>query len=209
VGVTANAPASSRRQFVLALCAAAAFASAGCRSNFSTPDDELRAQVLDLTRENDRLRDRNAELEADLAAARRAPGDVTAETHAATPRIARIELSRLSHATDEDADGSADTLTMYVVPRDGRGRFVQMVGTLAINVSILPADADARTLERITLTPADLRNAYRSGLTGTHYTVDIPITPPSAATVLDVRVTYEDGHTGLEHTAHREIDLRW
>jgi hypothetical protein len=208
LGVILNARAASCRPLFIALCATFALATAGCRSDFSTPDDELRAEVLDLTRENDHLRDRNAELEAALATAQRAPDGMTPEIHAATPRVVRIELSRLSHASDEDGDGSVDVLTMYVVSKDGHGRFVQMTGTLAVNVSVLPPDADARTLARIALTPTELRDAYRSGFTGTHYTVTIPIAAPSTPTgILDVRVTYHDGHTGVEHTAHREIDL--
>ena len=45
------------------------------------------------------------------------------EVRDATPHVTDISIASVSHATDTDDDGRPDTLTVYVEPTDGRGRF--------------------------------------------------------------------------------------
>ena len=87
---------------------------------------------------------------------------------------------------------------------------MQLVGTLTVHVAILPADADAQTIGRFSLKPGQLRAAYRAGFSGTHYTIEVPIqlTPENTGQTCLVRVIFEDGHTGLEHSTEREIKLQ-
>ena len=100
-------------------------------------------------------------------------------------------------------------MQLYVQPVDGLGRFVQLVGHLTVHVGVLPATGDARTLGHVDLSPAELRDAYRSGITGTHYTIEIPLEDPGAAgSVCDARVHYVDGRTGRRFEAHRSIRRR-
>jgi hypothetical protein len=87
------------------------------------------------------------------------------------------------------------------------------VGTINATATLIPTDADPLTIGRVTLTPSQLRDAYRSSLTGTHYTVELPINLPDSwsrdGAVKDtfVRVIYTDGVTGQTQTAERSIAL--
>lgn len=192
----------------------------GCGNKLTSGEaDALRRKVLELEKENDLLTLRSTELEAELKRQSLAPESLPLDIRESLPALAGLEINRLSHALDENDDGISDTLEIYVEPRDGRGRFIQMTGHLSVHVAMLPADADAFTIGRLTLTPSQLREAYRSGFSGTHYTIRLPITlkPPGTTPGenLDsrvgkmclLRVIYLDGVTGIEHSARREIKL--
>src|SRR6185436_11190168 len=97
------------------------------------------------------------------------------------PHVTGIEIGRLSFAHDSDGDGRNDALTIYLNPTDGRGRFTQMVGPVSISAASVPAHADASTIGRASFTPAQVRDAYRSALTGTHYVFEVPINLTSTA----------------------------
>lgn len=198
----------------LLLSAALVLVPAGCEGvkRASRENDRLRAEVLDLKEQVQLLGDRNAELEAEL----RRPGpDLAAlppEWRANAPHVASISIGPLSHARDTDGDGRPDTLILYVRPADGRGRFVQMTGRLSGHAALLPAEGDAVTLGRVTLGPERLRDAYRSSVMGTHYTIDVPLELPDPVAGADpaeciAKVEFTDGLTGRSVTAQREINL--
>lgn len=183
----------------------------GCGSSLTSDEaDALRRKVLDLEKMNLQMSLRTTELEAELKRQSAEFGELSLEIRENTPRVARLTIGRLSHARDNDDDGRSETLLIYVDPEDGFGRFVQLVGTLTVHAAILPADRDALTIGRFTLKPGPLRAAYRSGFSGMHYTIELPIqlSPENSGQTCLVRVIFEDGHTGLEHSTEREIKLQ-
>ncbi|MHC4079705.1 MAG: hypothetical protein ACYS15_13950 [Planctomycetota bacterium] len=183
---------------------------AGCGKKASRQNDMLRARVMDLETQVEQLTDRNRELEAALAEAEAAPGELPQVVRANVPRVARIEIDRLSHALDEDGDGRVEALLVYVKPTDGLGRFVQLAGWLSVHAADLPPDAEATTLGQVTLGPAEVRAGYRTSFMGTHYSVTLPLTLPADRPEgpCTVRVIYKDGRSGRSVSAEREIDLR-
>lgn len=192
-------------------CIVPAFALSGCgQRHFANENDVLRARVLELETELTTLEKRITELEAELNAAA-TPDAIPPEIIANTPHVTGISIGRLSHLRDIDEDGTPDKLIVYINPTDGRGRFVQLAGRLSVHAALLPARAEARTIGRRLLAPAEVRAAYRSGITGTHYTIEVPVSLPEDADEFaecDVRATYDDGHTGKRFEAHRAIPLR-
>ncbi len=183
---------------------------AGCQSrNFATEGDRLRERVLELETENRQLAGRAAELETRLAAVDAGPGAVPEELRGAIPHVAEIRIDRLSHVAEPDQEGSPGILRVYVKPRDGRGRFLQLTGRLAVSAAVMPEDADAVTVGRTTLSPLEVREAYRGGWMGAHYSVELPIALPSGASEPEiiVQVTYTDGRTGRRHADQRAIAL--
>ena len=185
--------------------------TAGCGSfkKVSEENDRLRARVMELEDENRELTGRSAELNGQV---RRLTRDlpIPQEIRDATPHVADLSIATVSHATDTDNDGRPDTLLVYIEPTDGRGRFVQMVGTLSVHAATLPAGGDAITLGRVTLGPPELRDAYRSTFLGTHYTVEVPITiaDPATQTVCTVSVEFVEGYTGRRVTTQQALDLK-
>ena len=182
----------------------------GCGTrNFRNENDQLRARVLDLQQQVESLTSRTSELESALAAATASPDQISEAIRANLPYVAEISLSRLSFARDDDGDGQVDAVVLYVQPEDGLGRFTQMTGLVSAHVAILPAGADAITLGRIELDPGALRQAYRSSVTGTHYTIVVPVRTNSASSTAEAiaRVQYTDGLSGRVLSAERRIEL--
>jgi hypothetical protein len=184
----------------------------GCgHRRFANENDVLRARVLELEMETAAMKKRNTELEAELAAMTAPPASLSPEIAAATPHVTGITIGRLSHLCDDDGDGAPDKLIVYVIPADGRGRFIQLVGQLSLEAALLPTDDEPRTIARAKLSPGEVRDAYRSSFTGTHYTIEAPVSLPADAAAFekcDVRVTYDDGRSGRRFEAHRAIPLR-
>lgn len=198
-----------RRSLVVSV---AAISLLGCASGkkVARENDRLRSEVLQLKDQLRQLSRKNAEARAQL---RRVGGSLDLlppEILASTPYVTQITIGRLSHARDEDGDGRADMLILYVRPVDELERFVRMVGHVSAHAAVLPSDADAITVGRISLGPQEVRQAYRSSFAGTHYTLTVPITlagVPDEPTCI-AQVAYIDARTGICHPAQRVIDLR-
>lgn len=216
-----NKPTRPRRwALLLALAGAgAAVSPAGCRArakNFDNENDALRRQLLESRAEAERLRDESAELRAKLGeavSARDAATGPSAEVVAAMPRCTGIEIRSNSGWTGK---GSSERgVEVLVQTFDARKRFVQVAGTLIVDVTYLPVPGASGggsgeagspvTLGSVVLSPADLREAYRSSFMGTHYAVVVPTPgdlPVGGGTVV-VRAVLRDGVTGASHEATR------
>ncbi|MHC4217951.1 MAG: hypothetical protein ACYSU7_05790 [Planctomycetota bacterium] len=183
---------------------------AGCGKKASRQNDVLRARSLELEAQVRELTDRNRELEAALEQAPTDPETLPEDVRANIPHVVRVEIDRRSHALDEDGDGRADALCVYVKPSDGLGRFVQLVGYLGVHAAIVPGDADPISLGRTTLGPTEVREAYRTSFMGTHYRLTLPVTLPADLHEGSVTVTvlYTDGRSDRSVDDRHEIDLR-
>lgn len=194
----------------------------GCGSRGANVDvAAMRSRIAELEQRVGELERRNMELIGALARGDDEDGEPPAEVRANTPHVAEVSIGRRSHGRDHTGDGRADELVIYLRPKDGRGRFVQMVGAVTVSASAAPQVDDDETAEpdtaaeagrvigRRALGPTALRDAYRSGLTGTHYTVTLPLGAETSADHDEaiVRVTYRDGWTGRVHTSERRIEL--
>jgi hypothetical protein len=207
------------------VCGACMPVGSGCKRNFANQNDELRARVLDLEQENAQLKQRSSELEIQLQSIQAGPNSLPSDVQAAVPRVTTIIIEKLSFARDADGDGVPESLEIYLKPQDGLGRFVQMTGTLELTAAILPMHAEPRRIGQLTLKPAELRQAYRSSFTGTHYSISVPITlppreaepkggtqspaqnQPQAAERAHVQVRFHDALTGSTIDAERPIDI--
>lgn len=194
-----------------ALIIVALLTACGGARRASTENDRLRARVMELEDEVTALAARAAELEAELAAPppTAPPSAASEEVRRNTPHVTNLQIGRLSHLADADGDGRPEAAVLYVHPRDGRGRFVQIVGAVDVHVAVLPSDADAVTLGRVRLTPDEVRDAYRSAFTGTHYTIEVPLRAVEAEVIeCAVQLEFEDGLTGRTLTASRTVTPR-
>ena len=198
-----------RRSLTAALCTAALSTSllpacsVGGNKSLSDANDELRTKNQDLAKQITSLERERDELKVKLAeagAAAKAP--LPQEVIQAMPRVSKIELGSLSGIETKDGKKRA---VFYVEPTDGRGRFVQIVGTMTVDATWLPSQQAAvspRTLASATLSPSQIRDAYRSNFTGTHYTVELDL-PGDTPTDGDVtlRANFTDALTGQVHAA--------
>lgn len=183
----------------------------GCEGGkVSLENDELRQRVLVLERENEQLRSREQEMQIELEQESRRVESLPSEVRESVPHVTELSIGRLSHARDLDDDGRPDEIVIYLTTTDGYGRFVQAVGRVSVHAVMFPPGENALTVGLLVLDPPALRQAYRSGVSGTHYTIELPIEldedPPAPSVVVNVQ--YEDGRTGAIRSDEREISLR-
>lgn len=182
-------PQRLRRIALVSTLAATLPVFAGCRATVlkPTPADSLREQVQSLEIELARVSDRNRELEAALAkAASDAPSrTVDPDAAAAHPHLVRIVVGSASgirigpsESVDPKVHGS---LRIHVEPADGRGRFLQVTGRVSIQASMPIEGGDPILLGERSFSPIEVRDAWRSGFMGTHYTFEVPVEMPRAA----------------------------
>lgn len=185
---------------------------AGCGAKVLVPSDAdaLREELADRTSERDAARARVTELESEIARRDAANArSVNPEAAAATPALASVVISSLSSARTT-REGAA-TLAVVVVPTDGLGRFLQVTGTLEISCALLIPGAAPQPLPPRTIGPKDLRECYRSGFLGTHYTIEFPVdwTPRTgaAATGVAVSTLFTDAWTGKSFTSTATVPV--
>ncbi|MCZ6837473.1 MAG: hypothetical protein O7G85_16985 [Planctomycetota bacterium] len=180
----------------------------GCNSGkVSLANDALRLRVIELERENEQLHSREVELKTELAMDSLRDESLSSEIRQSIPHVTDIHIGRLSHARDLDDDGIPDVVVLYLTTTDGFGRFVQAVGQLSVHAVMFPPGENALTVGILVLEPTQFRMAYRASLTGTHYTIELPIEleSPLLAPSLVVNVQYLDGQTGKIRSAEKEI----
>lgn len=191
---------------VPALAVAASFLCAACSGRALVPNesDRLREELAAASDARDRAESRAKELESRLASlVRERQSEIDPEVAAALPALASVTLSsrstaRLSSADSASAQGGALSVALVVSPADGLSRFVQITGTLRLTVAALVSGAETVETTTVVTGPKALRDAYRSGFLGTHYTVECAVpwkgdAPPRA---LSVAGEFTDGLTG-------------
>lgn len=190
--------------------------SVGGNQSVSEANDLLRREKLGLESTIVTLTGEKEELRVKLAESERARGsNLPAEVLDAVPRCTGISIDSLSGFDPADPIRPATGAIIYIQPRDGRGRFVPLVGTLRATASVLPANLNAAkddqgALDRaslasshVELSPTKLRDAYRSGLLGTSYAVGLKFSTPMTdrKSKLLLRVEFIDALTGQTHHA--------
>lgn len=183
---------------------------AGCQARALVPSeaDAFRDQIRSLNGRIAALEQANSELKAELAAT--SPDQQLAEVQANIPMPVRLKVG-WGAAVEPAADAAGrGTLRLYLETLDGRGHFVQATGWLEVTTfSMPPSPSQPVGLGGVALKPSELRDRYRSGLTGTHYTIETPIDLRAAAgaeTVL-AHVTYRDGISGETLRASTVVPL--
>lgn len=199
--------------------------TAGGSKSASQANDELRRRVMALEDQKKTLEQTNAELLAKVTELSNNRGQaLPADVLAAMPRCASISISDLGTWLDPaDIAKPAASAHVSVSALDGRGRSMQGVGTLRVEILVLPPgaavvnDAGERVAKdgaaplraaKAELGPAALREAYREGLFGASYVVDMAIEPLAERNaVVLVRATFADAITGATHEATKLVDV--
>jgi len=179
---------------LLTLAALVAVLSAGCasgpqrRANARLRDDNAQLQEA-INAETLKI----SELEAQIEALRHTHPELAPE--ALVPQVAAISIGSGSGL---DPSPSDDTTVLQVMVHavDGRGRPIQLAGTL--EVQILQTHAgDAPTLVAATaLNGKQVREAWRGGPFGAHWLVEVPLPQDPAIDSLLLHVRYGDVRSG-------------
>jgi hypothetical protein len=191
----------------------------GCRfggvRSVEAENDRLRQELADRDKTVASQQGEISELKVKLAEASR--GQTTpAEALDALPRVTSIEISNLSGFEPVDPGVPATAVEVWFETQDGRGRFVQAVGTATVAALQLPpavgsgSNPEPERIASATLAPAQLRDAYRSSFTGTHYAAELKLDKPvergpGRTPSLVIRIEFKDAITGEVLKAERVI----
>ncbi|MFI4855536.1 MAG: hypothetical protein ACIAQF_11235 [Phycisphaerales bacterium JB065] len=167
--------------------------------------DQLEIELRRVTAERNELRGKLDELTAKLEAVDGVPAAVVIDS---MPRCAGIRIDRLSGLYDRDGEPGFEGIDVYLIPIDARDRFVQISGTLSVVATLYPPPGlgdQERVLARRTVKPSEIREAYRSTLLSTHYSVSLELDRPLEATegTLVLLVQFRDVLTGQTHSAEK------
>ena len=178
--------------------------ASGCGDASRQASARLRSEVHELQQELESNRLQIAELRLQLkaAAARQGlDGDVLVNT----PRVAELAISPFSGMRRDD--GGTSIIELYVTAVDGRGRPLQLVGPLEGKVVHIPMDAAPVELGHLRMTPTEVRDAWRRGLSGTSYLMRIPLAEPvpPGTRVLHAQVLHTDARTDEPHEASADL----
>ncbi len=190
--------------------------SVGCQStktNFINDDDRLRQENLALHEKIDELhktlateRSRVDALEQRLDDRASRP-DVPASV---LLRLSSVEFDRYTGAIDQDGDGHDDALRLYIHTLDQHGRFMLCVGQAVVQAVTIEPGHPAQVVAEETFDPQAFDGCFRSGLTGTHYSLEVPLPQPlpEALNEVTVKITLTDAATGVVLTHAQPMKIQ-
>ncbi len=208
------------RRSSIAVFAATALIGAlsGCKVTALAPtqNDPLRTQVRDLSEQVASLKSQRTELQQQLAkcvSESTLQVGVDPEVATATPQVALVQIGSASHMTqvrvrqDDGTDASRCIARVYLEASDGLGRAIQIVGRVNVSLFELKAQGQARTLGAAQYSPMQVRDAWRGGVMGPHYTLEVPIDAVDweCTEKATVKIEFTDGVTGKVFDSQREI----
>ena len=166
---------SNRMIAYLALPMILAMSACSMKVMKPTSADTAREREALLTEENRVLKDQNAGLQAriDELSADRPPAEVVLE--AARPRLVAMAISSSSVVEPGPSDTGRSTLVLRLAPRDDRGRFVQVVGSLQVRAVSVPSTGDPALVATVDFDPLEVREAWRGGILGSGYVFELEL----------------------------------
>lgn len=180
--------------------------ASGCNDSSRKANARLRREVFDLQQEVARLELRESEQRTQLEQATSGRSELDDEVLASTPMVTGIGMSTWSGSRRDRSDGPT-TVEIFVSAVDGRNRPLQMVGTVTARAVLIPAEGSPIELGEATLTPSQLRDAWRNVLGTPSYVVQLPINRPlpDGTESIHVRVFHEDARTGRRFEASGDV----
>ena len=189
---------------VLVLVAVVSACSAPIR--IGRENDRLRRSNLDLQRKVEKL-EKAAQLRLKQISVLERRAAVAPEIPGAdVPQLVAVRFGRYSGPVDTDHNGTNDTLRIYLRTEDQHGRFIVAAGRAQLQVVAINPGSEPRIVVGQTFEPPEFDMTYRSGLTGTHYTLELPI-PDSSPPNLTVSLTFTDAATGVQFRCQRAYEL--
>lgn len=200
----------SRRMGLCVVCGMMMLSLSACGSSnqrVSTENDNLRRDNMQLKREIDRLH-ASVKAQADKLQALESSTTPPADPNAEIPQVTFVKFGRYSTALDQDSDGHDDIIRLYVLTLDQSKRFIPVAGHAVVQVDHIVAGQNPVTLAKRDFDAKAIDDAYRSNITGTHYTLDIPLPKGDALKdVQQVTVTLQITDLQVGTKLHEQIVL--
>lgn len=159
------------------------FALAGCTV-------KVGGSGLSLDEQNDALRRTNLQLNQQLKATQTELGRLESELilsrrerttavepieGAVIPVLVALDFARYTGPLDLDDDGVDDELRLYLRPLDQFGRMLVVAAEIDVQVVALSTGQPPRVVIEKTFSAPVFRDAYRTALTGDHFSLTMPL----------------------------------
>jgi hypothetical protein len=153
------------------------------------------------------LKDENASLSARLDVLSELPEPLRGK------RLHLLESVRLGKYTglyDQDDDGTAEKLIVYIRPRDRQGDIVKALGTVLIELWLLDGKADEARVGQWEVGPAELAEQWFATLVTINYRLrfDLPDVVRGKPHPLTVKMTFTDHLSGQTFTQQMPVESR-
>ncbi len=199
-----------------AVWAAITIGCSSARVMMPTDNDGLRREVQGLREQVSALEAQRMELQQQLAAATKPvaeAGSIDAQVAEATPQLVSLTVEAGSHFLSKPSANGGPTCeaVIYLKPTDGRGRFMQIVGRARASAFQLHADGRVVNLGTAQWDPIEVRDAWRDGIFGAHYTLRLPLTAEGwscGGAPVTVRVEFTSQPDGRTFSAQREMPFQ-
>lgn len=162
----------------------------GDGQSLSQHNDELRRDNLELRQQIDSTQAQLALLESELRGYRDERSAGHAMPGIVKPVFSAVELGRYSGPVDSDGDGLDDELRLYVKPTDQMGRTLVVPGRATVRLLRIDSESPEVLAEQ-SWEPAAWDDAHRSGFTGDHYSLALPLPADRFADLDSLTVTVE------------------
>lgn len=212
--VTPASGGASMARLQWAGAAVSALLLVGCRvggsgKSFLNENDELRRSNLELTKQVDASQEEIALLEGELEAYRSREMGAKPIEGAVPTVLSGLKVQSYSGLHDLDEDGTVETLRLYVVPMDQKGRHLVVAGALNVQVVELKPEALPLLVTEKTFGPEAFDGAYRQGMLSERYVVDVdlPTDAIEGVSELSVKLTLTEAGTGAVVTAEALFKL--
>ncbi len=187
----------------------ALLAGAGCPPN---------PQAVKEVEDKRRLEDRVAELQRDVATRDAQIGEQSARIRELMktdpqqaryiPHAERIAIEPMTGVYDDNRDGKAEGVVVYLQAFDADGDLVKAAGTATVQVLDLENPAASQVVAEAKLNEDGLRKSWYGKFMTSHFTIKCPWkSGPPTHRVLTVRVRFVDLVTGKPFEAVRQIEV--
>lgn len=186
--------------WALAVTAGCSATIGGDGRSLSQHNDELRRANSELREQLDQTQEQIKLLEGELSTHRQRAGRRAEIDGAVVPTLSGLKFARYSGPVDRDGDGADDMVRLYLRPLDQRGRMLVVAGRVNVQVVELRSEAVPRVVAERTYEPQEFAGAYRSGLTGDYFTIEVPWSPQDVAEAaqVTVRATLTEADSGAQ-----------
>jgi len=184
----------------------------GCGASaqkLSEQNDQLRRENMQLVRQVTQLRENIHGRLDEIKALRQKKGLPNTANHATPPKVMFLALDRYTNAVDTNHDGIDDHVRIYLETLDDARRFIPVAATVAVQVAYLKPSQPPVILVEKNYDHAAVAASYRSNLTGTHYTFDLPLPEKldPKITQITLALTLFETATGKTLTTQRSLPL--
>jgi hypothetical protein len=126
---------------------------------------------------------------------------------AESPALAKIAFGRYCGAVDTDGNEGDDQIRVYVHTLDQRGRMLPVAGRATLQAVLIEPGAAPSLIAERRFDPSQWDAAYRSGLAGTHYTLELPLpeTLPRGGVEATLKLSFTQADTGAQFSAQQAV----